>query len=259
MSEAGVLSEDGAGREDPGPAPRKGRGPVSALPADYRPIRPGLAGANGTHWVRAAGAREAPAPRGAVMKMIRLRRRLRRPRPRDAAASARALRAQGRPGPGPDGTGPMGGQDETGPHRGGVRYSSGGAPDLRKKRGTRGTTRALHPPVEEVAGPDHPGGGPDPDPQDGSSDTRRPPAPGPGPTAPRPVRPSPGTGPTGRTFCYVDDFAFRRILGRRPPAPPPPGQAHRQPPVPARVAHPGRRNRVLPSLCRAPVTRYGRH
>ena len=31
-------------------------------------------------------------------------------------------------------------------------------------------------------------------------------------------------------------------------APPPPEQAHRQPPVPARVAHPGRRNRVLPSL-----------
>ena len=94
LSEAGVLSEDGAGREDRGPAPRKGRGPVSALPAHYRPIRPGLAGANGTHWVRAAGAREAPAPRGAVMKMIRLRRRLRRPRPRDAAASARALRAE---------------------------------------------------------------------------------------------------------------------------------------------------------------------
>lgn len=42
--------------------------------------------------------------------------------------------------------------------------------------GTRGTTRALHPPVEEVTGPDHPGGGPDPDPQSGSSDTRRPPA-----------------------------------------------------------------------------------
>ena len=133
MSEAGVLSEDGAGREDPGPAPRKGRGPVSALPAHYRPIRPGLAGANGTHWVRAAGAREAPAPRGAVMKMIRLRRRLRRPCPRDAAASARALRAQGRPGPGPDGTGPMGGQDETGPHRGGVRYSSGGAPSAARR------------------------------------------------------------------------------------------------------------------------------
>ena len=250
MSEAGVLSEDGAGREDPGPAPRKGRGPVSALPADYRPIRPGLAGANGTHWVRAAGAREAPAPRGAVMKMIRYA---------DdfvilvhgTRDDARALRAEvGRV------LAPMGLRLSADKTR--LTHIEEGFEFLgwriqrRKKKGTRGTTRALHPPVEEVSGPDHPGGGPDPDPQDGSSDTRRPPAPGPGPTAPRPVRPSPGTGPTGRTFCYVDDFAFRRILGRRPPAPPPPGQAHRQPPVPARVAHPGRRNRVLPSLCRAP-------
>lgn len=63
LSEAGVLSEDGAGREDPGPAPRKGRGPVSALPADYRPIRPGpgAPGANGTHWVRTGSARSTGA------------------------------------------------------------------------------------------------------------------------------------------------------------------------------------------------------
>lgn len=69
---------------------------MSALPADYRPIRPGpgAPGANGTHWVRAGERAKHRRRGGAVMKMIRLRGRLRRPRPRDAAASARALRAQ---------------------------------------------------------------------------------------------------------------------------------------------------------------------
>ena len=42
LSEAGVLSEDGAGREDPGPAPRKVGSRVCAA-GQYRPIRPGLA------------------------------------------------------------------------------------------------------------------------------------------------------------------------------------------------------------------------
>ena len=81
----------------------------------------------------------------------------------------------------------------------------------RKKKGTRGTTRALHLPVEEVTGFDH-RQDPDPDPQDGSSDTRRPPA----QTRARRLR---GWcayfqhGVSKRAFCYVDNFAFRRILG----------------------------------------------
>ena len=65
----------------------------------------------------------------------------------------------------------------------------------------------------------------------------------------RPVPTTPGGSPAGIATTLRDTpFAFRRILGRRPRAPPPSEQAHRQPPVPARVAHPGRRNRVLPSL-----------
>ena len=115
----------------------------------------------------------------------------------------------------------------------------------RKKKGTRGTTRALHLPVEEVTGFDH-RQDPDPDPQDGSSDTRRPPAQT-QPGDPRLVRLFPARGLQAHVL-------LRRQL-RLPAntrlalqAPPPPEQAHRQPPVPARVAHPGRRNRVLPSL-----------
>lgn len=96
LSEAGVLSEDGTGREDPGPPPRKGGisclrcWPTIALsvPVPAPPVRMGRTGSGPRG--RAKHRRRG----GAVMKMIRLRRRLRRPRPRDAAASARALRAQ---------------------------------------------------------------------------------------------------------------------------------------------------------------------
>ena len=99
----------------------------------YRLIRPGpgAPGANGARWVRIGERAKHRRRGGAVMKMIRLRRRLRQPRPRVARRRPGAVGA-GRPGPVPDGTGPVGGQDETDPHRGGVRYSSGGAPKCRK-------------------------------------------------------------------------------------------------------------------------------
>ena len=117
----------------PRSAAPQGRDLVSALPADYRPIRPGpgAPGANGTHWVRIGERAKHRRRGGAVMKMIRLRQRLRQPRPRVARRRPGAVGA-GQPGPVPDGTGPVGGQDETDPHRGGVRYSSGGAPKCRK-------------------------------------------------------------------------------------------------------------------------------
>ncbi len=139
----------------------------------------------------------------------------------------------------------MGGQDETDPHRGRVRIPRVAHPAPQDRWGTRGTTRVYtYPSKKSLAS---------------IIDririlTRR--------TAHRTLadllrRLNPAIrgwcayfqhGVSKRTFCYVDNFAFRRILGRRLQAPPPPEQAHRQPPVPARVAHPGRRNRVLPSL-----------
>lgn len=94
LSEAGVLSEDGAGREDPDRHPARWD-LVSALLAnialsvlDWHFQRKW--DALGPDWKRAKHRRRG----GAVMKMIRLRGRLRHPRPRDAAASARALRAE---------------------------------------------------------------------------------------------------------------------------------------------------------------------
>ena len=246
LSEAGVLSEDGAGREDPDRHPARGGisclrcWPISPYPSRSR--RPRCEwDALGPDWERAKHRRRG----GAVMKMIRLRGRLRHPRPRDAAASARALRAEvGRV------LAPMGLRLSADKTR--LTHIEEGFEFLgwriqcRKKKGTRGTTRALHLPVEEVTGFDHPGGGPDPDPQDGSSDTRRPPAQT-QPGDPRLVRLFPARGLQAHVL-------LRRQL-RLPAntrlalqAPPPPEQAHRQPPVPARVAHPGRRNRVLPSL-----------
>ena len=120
LSEAGVLSEDGAGREDPDRHPARWD-LVSALLAnialsvlDWHFQRKW--DALGPDWKRAKHRRRG----GAVMKMIRLRGRLRRPRPRDARRCPGAA-GGGRPGPGPDGTETVGGQDETDPHRGGVR------------------------------------------------------------------------------------------------------------------------------------------
>ena len=63
LSEAGVLSEDGAGREDPGPPPRKGGisclrcRPTIALsvPVPAPPVRVGRAG-SGTGSARSTGA-----------------------------------------------------------------------------------------------------------------------------------------------------------------------------------------------------------
>ena len=133
LSEAGVLSEDGAGREDPDRHPARWD-LVSALLAnivlsvlDWHFQRKW--DALGPDWKRAKHRRRG----GAVMKMIRLRRRLRRPRPRDARRCLGAA-GGGRPGPGPDGTETVGGQDETDPHRGRVRYSSGGASSAARRR-----------------------------------------------------------------------------------------------------------------------------
>lgn len=92
---SGVLSEDGAGREDPDRHPARGGVPcLRCWPISPYPSWTGTSNANGTHWVRTGERAKHRRRGGAVMKMIRLRRRLRRPRPRDAAASARALRAE---------------------------------------------------------------------------------------------------------------------------------------------------------------------
>lgn len=210
LSEAGVLSEDGAGREDPGPAPRKVGSRVCAA-GQYRPILPGpgALGANGTHWVRAGERAKHRRRGGAVMKMIRLRGRLRHPRPRDAAASARALRAEvGRV------LAPMGLRLSADKTR--LTHIEEGFEFLgwriqrRKKKGTRGTTRVYtYPSKKSLAS---------------IIDririlTRR--------TAHRTLadllrRLNPAIrgwcayfqhGVSKRTFCYVDNFAFRRILG----------------------------------------------
>ena len=244
LSEAGVLSEDGVSRRTLTGTPQGGISCLRCWPISPYPSWTGTSNANGTHWVRTGERAKHRRRGGAVMKMIRLRRRLRRPRPRDAAASARALRAEvGRV------LAPMGLRLSADKTR--LTHIEEGFEFLgwriqrRKKKGTRGTTRALHLPVEEVTGFDH-RQDPDPDPQDGSSDTRRPPAQT-QPGDPRLVRLFPARGLQAHVL-------LRRQL-RLPAntrlalqAPPPPEQAHRQPPVPARVAHPGRRNRVLPSL-----------
>ena len=133
LSEAGVLSEDGAGREDPDRHPARWD-LVSALLAnialsvlDWHFQRKW--DALGPDWKRAKHRRRG----GAVMKMIRLRGRLRRPRPRDARRCPGAA-GGGRPGPGPDGTETVGGQDETDPHRGRVRIPRVAHPSAARRR-----------------------------------------------------------------------------------------------------------------------------
>ena len=210
LSEAGVLSEDGAGREDPDRHPARGGisclrcWPISPYPSRSR--RPRCEwDALGPDWERAKHRRRG----GAVMKMIRLRGRLRHPRPRDAAASARALRAEvGRV------LAPMGLRLSADKTR--LTHIEEGFEFLgwriqrRKKKGTRGTTRVYtYPSKKSLAS---------------IIDririlTRR--------TAHRTLadllrRLNPAIrgwcayfqhGVSKRTFCYVDNFAFRRILG----------------------------------------------
>ena len=129
---AGVLSEDGVSRRTLTGTPQGGiLSPLLAnialsvldwhLQRKWDTLGPGR------------GAREAPAPRGRGDEDDPLRGRLRHPRPRDARRCPGAA-GGGRPGPGPDGTETVGGQDETDPHRGGVRYSSGGASSAARRR-----------------------------------------------------------------------------------------------------------------------------
>ena len=106
----------------------------------------------------------------------------------------------------------MGGQDETDPHRGGVRYSSGGAPKCRKIDGEpAGRPGPCTHPSKKSPAPIIPAGV--------RILTRR--------AAHRTLadllrRLNPAIrgwcayfqhGVSKRTFCYVDNFAFRRILG----------------------------------------------
>lgn len=62
LSEAGVLSEDGAGREDPDRHPARGGVPcLRCWPISPYPSWTGTSNANGTHWVRTGSARSTGA------------------------------------------------------------------------------------------------------------------------------------------------------------------------------------------------------
>ena len=205
---AGVLSEDGVSRRTLTGTPQGGiLSPLLANIAlsvlDWHFQRKW--DALGPDWKRAKHRRRG----GAVMKMIRLRGRLRHPRPRDAAASARALRAQVDRVLAPMGLRLSADKTRLTHIEEGFEFL-GWRIQRRKKKGTSGTTRVYtYPSKKSLAS---------------IIDririlTRR--------TAHRTLadllrRLNPAIrgwcayfqhGVSKRTFCYVDNFAFRRILG----------------------------------------------